>query len=293
MKSNAYRKFLSLLFAVAVCCAASARAQDGEPTQLKNKGKTGAATEGGQAADAQAEPVSKKPAERLAGDEPASPAAGAKQMSEAERQALRREKQAEDEVGALQYMNNWFQTYRLGPEDVISVDVFGLAQYSKSNLVVPPDGKISYPLLGHVKVVGRTTEDIEKELTERLVEYIIEPKVSVQLVQARSQKVIVDGDVGKPGVLEMTRRMTVQEALAMAGPVLRSGSKTNIRLLRQQQNGERQLFTINLKELERGRGEDIYLVPGDIVFVPGNRFATVEKWLGMVTMAGWARMILR
>lgn len=293
MKSNAYRKFLSLLFAAAVCCTAGARAQDGgEPPQSK-KGRTGAAPAGGQAAETQGEGVKKKPAERLAADESATPAGGTKQLSEAEQQALRREQQAEDEVASLQYMNNWFQTYRLGPEDVINVDVFGLPIYSKSNLVVPPDGKISYPLIGHIKVVGRTTEDLEKELTERLVEYIIEPKVSVQLVQARSQKVIVDGDVGKPGVLEMTRRMTVQEALAMAGPVLRSGSKTNIRLLRQQQSGERQLFTINLKELERGRGEDIYLVPGDIVFVPGNRFATVEKWLGMVTMAGWARMILR
>jgi polysaccharide biosynthesis/export protein len=283
------RSWLSSILIAALVCAANVRAQTGEPPQPKPTSE--AATEKADAA--QDKPAKKKPAERLAGDEPASADAGAKAISEAEQQALRREKQSEGEAGDLAYMNNWFQTYRLGPEDVVTVDVFGLAQYSRANLIVPPDGKISYPLIGHIRVVGRTTEDVEKELTERLAEYIIDPKVSVQLVQARSQKVVVDGDVGKPGVYEMTRRMTVQEALAMAGPVLRSGSKTNIRLLRQQQNGERQVLTLNLKNLEQGKGEDLYLVPGDIIFVPGNRFATVEKWLGMVTMAGWARMILR
>jgi polysaccharide biosynthesis/export protein len=283
------RSLLTSILIAALVCAANVRAQSGESPQPGEK--AGAATE--KAPAAQEEPAKKKPAERLAGDEPATTGGGAKTLSEAEQQALRREKQSEGEAGDLAYMNNWFQTYRLGPEDVITVDVFGLAQYSRANLIVPPDGKISYPLIGHIRVVGRTTEDLEKELTERLAEYIIDPKVSVQLVQARSQKVVVDGDVGKPGVYEMTRRMTVQEALAMAGPVLRTGSKTNVRLMRQQQGGERQLFTINLKELERGKGEDMYLVPGDIIIVPGNRFATVEKWLGMVTMAGWARMILR
>jgi polysaccharide biosynthesis/export protein len=283
------RSLLSSILIAALACAASVRAQTGESPHPKEE----AAAAAEKPPAAQEEPAKRPPAERLAGDEPAAAGGGAKTLSEAEQQALRRERQSEGEAGDLAYMNNWFQTYRLGPEDVVTVDVFGLTQYSRSNLVVPPDGKISYPLIGHLRVVGRTTEDVEKELTERLAEYIIDPKVSVQLVQARSQKVVVDGDVGKPGVYEMTRRMTVQEALAMAGPVLRTGSKTNIRLLRQQQNGERQVLTLNLKSLEQGKGEDLYLVPGDIIFVPGNRFATVEKWLGMVTMAGWARMILR
>lgn len=292
MKTRTYRRLLSALF-IAACCVAVARAQ--EPAQPRPKAQAESKIEpqpaGEKAADAQDEAAKKKPAERLAGDEPASASGEAKQLSEAEQQSLRREKQSESESEPLHYMNNWFKTFRLGPEDVVTVDVFGLPQYSRTNITVPPDGKISYPLIGHIKVVGRTTEDVEKELAERLAEYIIEPKVSVQLVQARSQKIIVDGDVGKPGVYEMTRRMTVQEALALAGPVLRTGSKTSVRLMRAQQNGERQVYTVNLKELERGKGEDIYLVPGDILFVPGNKYKTFEQWMSIITMAGWVRMM--
>lgn len=303
MKRINYRSLLSSLFIAAVLCAAQAQAQTGEPAapekkaqakaDVKSEAKPDAKPEGGTERDngAQDETAKRKPTERLAADEPASASGDTKQLTEAEEQSLRREKQSEAEAEPLRYMNNWFKTYRLGPEDVMNVDVFGLTQYSRNNITVPPDGKISYPLIGHIKVVGRTTEDLEKELTERLAEYIIEPKVSVQLVQARSQKIIVDGDVGKPGVYEMTRRMTVQEALAMAGPVLRTGSKTGVRLMRAQANGERQIYPINLKELERGKGEDIYLVPGDILFVPGNKYKTFEQWMGIISAAGWIRMM--
>lgn len=287
MKIVSYRGLSSLIFIAALICAASVFAQNGEPSQPKNKSEAGAAQSD------QSDGNKKSPSEKLAGDEPASVTGETKQLSEAEQQSLRRENQSEDEAEPLHYMNNWFKTYRLGPEDVITVDVFGMPQYTRSGIIVPPDGKISYPLIGHIKVVGRTTEDLEKELTDRLAEYIIEPKVSVQLVNARSQKIIVDGDVGKPGVYEMTRRMTVQEALALAGPVLRTGSKTGVRLMRQRPNGERQIYPINLKDLERGKGENLYLVAGDIIFVPGNRFATIEKWMSIVSMASYGRMILR
>ena len=62
----------------------------------------------------------------------------------------------------------------------------------------------------------RTIEEIEKEISERLAEYIREPKVTVQLVQVHSMKYMVVGDVTTPGIYEMTRRMTVNEALAKA-----------------------------------------------------------------------------
>ncbi|HYE71882.1 MAG TPA: polysaccharide biosynthesis/export family protein, partial [Blastocatellia bacterium] len=211
MKIIGYRSLSSLIFIAALICASNTLAQSGEPSQPKAKAE--AVTE---PSSEQGESTKKSPSEKLADDEPAAVTGETKKLSEAEQQSLRRESQSEDEAEPLHYMNNWFKTYRLGPEDVITVDVFGMPQYTRSGIIVPPDGKISYPLIGHIKVVGRTTEDTEKELTERLAEYIIEPKVSVQLVNARSQKIIVDGDVGKPGVYEMTRRMTVQEALAMA-----------------------------------------------------------------------------
>jgi polysaccharide export outer membrane protein len=210
-----------------------------------------------------------------------------------EAQRARRESPSEAEAAVVPYINNYFETFRLGPEDVITVDIFGQERYSRSNITIPPDGRINYPLAGQIKVVGLTTAEVERDLTEKLREYIIEPKVTVQLVQSHSQKFFVVGDVGAPGIYEMTRRMTVTEALARAGYITRYGSKTGVRVLRLQPSGQMMPLPINMKDVESGKSRDIFLAPGDTVVVPGSRFKKIEQVMGLVTLAAWARTIAR
>ncbi|HNG34477.1 MAG TPA: polysaccharide biosynthesis/export family protein, partial [Blastocatellia bacterium] len=188
---------------------------------------------------------------------------------------------------------NFFATTRLGPEDVISVDVFDQPSYSRTNLTVPPHGRISYPLIGQLMIAGRTTEELEKEITEKLSEYIREPKVSVQLVQVHSLKYMVIGDVTTPGIYEMTRRMSVTEALAKAGYVTRFADLSKVSVLRLQKDGGTLTLPVNMKEVERGKTQDIYLTPGDTVIVPGNKFKTVDKVMSLVTLSYWMRVIAR
>ncbi|MEO6726643.1 MAG: polysaccharide biosynthesis/export family protein [Blastocatellia bacterium] len=214
-------------------------------------------------------------------------------VTDADRQSLRREDQSEAEAAILPYINNFFATTRLGPEDVISVDVFDQPNYSRANLIVPPNGRISYPLIGHIIVAGRTTEDLEKEITEKLAEYIREPKVSVQMVQVHSLKYLVIGDVTTPGIYEMTRRLTVTEALAKAGYVTRFGELSKVAVLRMQKDGSTLPIPINMREVERGKLQDIYLTPGDTVVVPGNKLKTVDKVMSLVTLSYWMRTIAR
>ncbi|MEP7337522.1 MAG: polysaccharide biosynthesis/export family protein [Acidobacteriota bacterium] len=226
-------------------------------------------------------------------DKKAAPENPPRTLTDAERQSLRREDQSEEEAAILPYINNFFATTRLGPEDVISVDVFDQPNYSRSNLIVPPNGRISYPLIGHIIVAGRTTEDLEKEITEKLAEYIREPKVSVQLVQVHSLKYLVIGDVTTPGIYEMTRRLTVTEALAKAGYITRFGDLSKVAVLRMQKDGIATPIPINMKEVERGKLQDIYLTPGDTVVVPGNKLKTVDKVMSLVTLSYWMRTIAR
>jgi len=167
--------------------------------------------------------------------------------SDPSRQPTRREDQSEAEASIVAYVNSFFTTTRLGPEDVIAVDVFDQPNYSRANITVPPSGRVNYPVIGQVTVVGRTIEEIEKEITERLSEYIREPKVTVQLVQVHSMKYMVVGDVTTPGIYEMTRRMTVNEALAKAGDVNRYGDMKNINVLRMQPNGQAAPIPVNLR----------------------------------------------
>lgn len=231
--------------------------------------------------------------ERVASEKKSASDQQSKPISDADRQSLRRETQSEEEAAVLPYINNFFATTRLGPEDVITVDVFDQPNYSRANLVIPPSGKISYPLIGHIVIAGRTIEELEKEFTEKLSEYIREPKVSIQIMQVHSLKYMVIGDVAQNGIYEMTRRMTVTEALAKAGYATRFGDLSKVSVLRMQKDGTTAAIPINMKEVERGKVQDIFLIPGDTVFVPGNKFKTVDKLMSITMLASWMRILTR
>jgi polysaccharide export outer membrane protein len=210
----------------------------------------------------------------------------------AETQAGRRSQASEEEAAILPYYNNFLTSYHIGPEDVISVTVFGQERYSRMGITVPPNGKISYPLISEgVIVVGKTTEQIQEEITKRLDEYIIDPKVTVSLDKAVSATYSVIGDVAQPGVRTMTRRYSVMEALAMAGGVLDTGDKSKVVILRQQADGNVRPIFVNVKKIERGQAKEMaFLVPGDQVLVPGNKFKIIDKVLKMLPILSFARI---
>lgn len=199
-------------------------------------------------------------------------------------QAGRRESNSEAEAAVLPYYNNFLTTFRLGPEDIISISVFNQERYSKSGITVPPDGRISYYLIPEgIHVAGKTTQQLQEEITKRLDEYIIDPKVTVTLDKAVSAIFSVVGDVAQPGVRTMTRRYSITEALAMAGGVLDTGNKSKVVILRQLPDGNYRPIFVNVKEIERGRAKEMaFLVPGDQVVVPGNRLKTFKQVMDML-----------
>lgn len=251
---------------------------------------------GGFAAHAQT-PSEQKPEKntraRVTGEKKTGGESSSKTLTDAERQALRREDVSEEEAALLPYINNFFATTRIGPEDVVTVDVFDQPNYSRANITIPPNGRINYPLIGQILVAGCTTDEIEKVITEKLSEYIIEPKVTVQLVQVHSLKYLVVGDVITPGIYEMTRRMTLTEGLGKAGYLSKYGDSKNISILRMQPSGQALPIKINLKDVEKGKAQDIFLTPGDTVIVPGNIFKTVDRVLGFASLAAWMSVIVQ
>lgn len=209
-----------------------------------------------------------------------------------ETSAGRPEEKSEEEAAVLLHYNNFMTSYRLGPEDIISITVFGHERYSKGGIVIPPTGIIAYPLISEgIRVRGRTAEQVQAELTKRLDEYIIDPKVSVSLDQARSARYSVLGDVVQPGIKAMTRRLSVYEAITESGGVLRTGDKKKVILLRRQPDGMLQPKVINIALIEKGKAADMdYLAPGDQVVVPGNRFKTVNAILNYLPILSFARI---
>lgn len=227
-------------------------------------------------------------AERLEPDDTSTPPAGVP----VETLANRREQMSEEEQAIVPYYNNFMTTYRLGPEDVISVRVFGQERYSMSNITVPPDGTISYPLIpAGVFVTGKTTRQVADEVAKHLDEYIIDPKVTVFLEKAMSARYGIVGDVAQPGIRTLTRRLTVYEALMEAGGVLGTGDKKKVMLVRQRPDGMLQQIAVNISAIEKGKAPNTQFVsPGDQIFVPGNRMKQVDRILSLLPIISFARI---
>lgn len=209
----------------------------------------------------------------------------------AETQANRQE-QISEEAAVVPFYNNFFSTYRLGPEDVISVTVFGQERYSRSGIVIPPSGRISLTLIPDgIFVNGKTVEEVGELIKKRYDEYIVEPQVSVSLDKAASYRYAVIGDVGQPGIRMMTHRLTVTEALNEAGGVLATGDKSRVVVLRRQSNGNLASIAVNVSKIYKGELPDsTYLVPGDQVVVPGNKMKTFQKIMSLVPILSFARI---
>lgn len=182
-----------------------------------------------------------------------------------------------EEASIVPYYNNFFTTYRLGPEDIVSVNVFAQERYSKQGIIIPPSGRIYLALIPEgIFVNGKTCEQVAELIKKKYDEYILEPQVSVSLDRAGSYRYSVIGDVGQPGIRLMTRRLSVTEAIAEAGGILQTGSKSKVYVLRKQANGVLQPIPVNVSEIYKGKAPDsVYLNPGDQVVVPGN---SLKKW---------------
>lgn len=186
--------------------------------------------------------------------------------------AASEEKEVEDAI--LPFYNNYLKEYRLGPNDVISIEVFGQCpDYCKTGITVPPTAKIAYPLIREgVFVGGKSVEQIADEITKKLDEYIIDPKVTVTLEKAMSARYSVLGKVAAPGVRVMDRKVSVYEAVVESGGVMKDGDKKRVIIYSYDAQGRINQKVVDLTVIERGKAEMVYLNPGDQVFVPDKGF---------------------
>lgn len=203
-----------------------------------------------------------------------------------------RQEQMSEAAAVDPYYNNFFNTYRLGPEDVISVDVFNQERYSRKGITVPPSGRISLSLIpGGVFVNGKTVEEVAEIITKKYDEYIIDPQVTVSLEKASSYRYSIIGDVMQPGVRLMNHRMTVTEAIAEAGGVLGTGDKSKVVVLRRSPSGKLDQIAVNVSAIYKGKAPDTtFLVPGDQIIVPGNKLKKVREILGFANVLSFARI---
>ncbi len=184
---------------------------------------------------------------------------------------------SEEEAAIVPYYTNYLREYHLGPEDVISVEVFGHSSYSKAGIVVPPTARISYPLIpGGIFVGGKTTEEVSALITRQLNEYIIDPQVTVTLDKVGSARYSVLGLVTSPGVKVMNRRYNIYEAIAEAGGVAKGGDLKRVMLVRMTPQGGFSQTIVDFNDMLKGNAEVPYLLPGDQIIVPEKRWSLTK-----------------
>ena len=160
----------------------------------------------------------------------------------------------------------------LGPGDLFEVRVYDEKELS-GEYQVGPDGKINFPFLGVIKVSGKDTDGISREIASLLQSggYLKQPFVSVLLKESNSKRVSVIGAVAKPGTQSLIPGMTVVQAISQAGGFAPLASKDETVVTRRV-SGKLERNRVNMSEIARGNAEDFALRSGDIIFVPERLF---------------------
>jgi polysaccharide export outer membrane protein len=158
--------------------------------------------------------------------------------------------------------------YLLGAEDVLAIAVWKDEHLTKE-VVVRPDGFVSFPLVGEIQAAGRTVEEVRAEIAKRLAKFIPNPNVSVAAIKVLSYRVYVLGRVNKPGEFMIGHTTDVLQALSLAGGLTPFASENDIRIIRRS-NGEQQVIPVPYGDLKRGKNleRNALLQRGDVVMVP-------------------------
>ncbi len=159
--------------------------------------------------------------------------------------------------------------YQLGPEDVLEISVWK-EEGLKKEVLVRPDGAISFPLVGEIHAAGRTAVEIRDEVAQRMRKFFSAPVVSVTVLKVAAQKIYVVGRVNKPGEFSSGRYIDVLQALSMAGGLTPFAAPNDIRILRRQSGGKQQVIPFRYSDVVEGKRleQNIILKPGDVVVVP-------------------------
>jgi polysaccharide export outer membrane protein len=174
--------------------------------------------------------------------------------------------QAADSSKSALIANPGQSEFRLGPEDVIDVFVWKEPDLT-TTVVIRPDGRISLPLANELEASGKTAIELQQEITEKLRQFIAQPVVNVMVKQVNSLKISVLGEVRKPNVYRIKNRVTVLDAIAMAGGFTDLARPNRVIVLRNAPAGP-QRIKVNVKQaVAEENSTPIYLQSLDTVYV--------------------------
>ena len=170
--------------------------------------------------------------------------------------------------------------YRVSVNDKLYIAVWRVRDLSLE-FIVGPDGKISFPLIGDIDTAGRTLAEIDAEITEKLKEYVVDPQVSVMVKEFAGDKLIVLGEVKKPGIYKFIGRTNIMTVIGLAGGFTDRAKSAHIVIVREFPDPETgsNLISVPIKGVLRGRVErNIEVAPNDIVYVSRTFVSNLKEF---------------
>ena len=161
------------------------------------------------------------------------------------------------------------QEYTIGSGDVLDIITWKEVDFSREELFVRIDGKVTFPLLGDIQAAGRTPQQLKEDIQKRLQTYVGNPVVTVTVRVPGSQKFYILGEVVRTGEYNLTKHLTIIQAFALAGGFTEWASKDEIILFRRE-NGKEKIIRVDYKKIIKGEefNNNIYIKANDTIIVP-------------------------
>jgi polysaccharide biosynthesis/export protein len=167
--------------------------------------------------------------------------------------------------------------YKIGPLDVIEVSVFKVPDLSRT-VQVADSGTVNLPLVGEIPAVGRTAQEIERDLTKRLgAKYLQSPQVNVYVKEYNSQRVTVDGSVKKPGVYPIRGDATLLQVIATAEGLTET-AQSDVVVFRNV-DGKRTAGRFDVNDIRAGNSKDPKIQQGDVIIVSDSAVKSAYQGL--------------
>lgn len=170
--------------------------------------------------------------------------------------------------------------YRIAVNDKLYISVWRVPDLSME-VVVGPDGKISFPLIGDIDAAGKTLSELDAEITEKLKEYVNNPQVSVIVREFAGDRVTVIGEVKSPGIYKFSGKARLMDIIALANGFSDRAKTSSVLIVREPQEleNETKLFVVDIKSILKGNLEkNIEVEPDDIIYVSRTFISNVQEF---------------
>lgn len=168
----------------------------------------------------------------------------------------------------IQQNTQTLSSYLIGPGDVLMVSIWKDESLTQE-VVVLPDGTISFPLIGVIKAEDKTLAELKEEIEKRIRKYVPAPVLWVTVRNMNSAYIYILGRVNNPGRFLLNSRVNVLQGLAIAGGLTPFADNNDIRIFRTEEGGTK-LIRFRYNDVVKGRNleENITLKRGDVIIVP-------------------------